>query len=227
MNNNHIYLQYKRLERHYESSLQKKDEVSFLDLAHVLRIFTEMKSEIDNLASKKGIAFGFENIKPHPDVKKTLKGKKYTYLPLGSGVPTAGTEVKGIMQIEGKLTTEEFIKISKAGPPITQKTKLSFGQWMGATIYEIPSMDKVHSKIGISREIFIKRVANMLGASHPQETDKGKGIENKFDVHIKELHQIKLGNGYPATYFQLLEIAKNIIETVKPLFQAKRFPKPL
>lgn len=217
MDINHIELQYNRLARHYKSALNK-DHISFLDLSHVLRIFTEMKSGIDIIANKKEVSFHFENFKCSPETKKVLKGKHYTYLPVASGVPTPGMEISGFMQLEGELSEEEFLRISKAGPPVTEKTNLTFGQWLGSTIYEVPSFDKSHPKMGISREIFVKRIANILGASHPQGADKGQEQENKFDVYIRDLHLVTLADGYPATYFQLLEIAKDILDGLKNLF---------
>ena len=45
-----IYLQNLRLERDFRTSLAFKDQVSFLDLAPSLRIWTEMKGDIDAIA---------------------------------------------------------------------------------------------------------------------------------------------------------------------------------
>ena len=46
--------------------------------------------------------------------------------------------------------------------------------------------EEVHPHITISREIMIKRVANILGASHPQGTEFSEDTENRFDSYIKE-----------------------------------------
>jgi len=65
----------------------------------------------------------------------------------------------------------------------------------------------------------IKRVANILGASHPQGTEFSEDTENRFDSYIKELHQLKIADGYPATYYQLLEISQEILDKVKIIFE--------
>ena len=39
MDINHIHLQYDRLARHHQAAMKTKDPISFLDLAHALRIW--------------------------------------------------------------------------------------------------------------------------------------------------------------------------------------------
>ena len=55
MNIQYINPQFQRLERHYKTALDLKDEISFLDLSHTLRVWTEMKTGIDEIAKQKGI----------------------------------------------------------------------------------------------------------------------------------------------------------------------------
>lgn len=214
----HIKIQYERLERHYQSALRDKDLVSFLDLSHALRIWVDMKMEIDKLANRKRVDFEFINVVKSKEAKQVLKGSRYTYLPLGSGVSSPGIEVKGIRITNRALSPDEIKKLYEAGPPVAQKTKLSFSQWLGSGVYEVPSVDKRHPQLSISRAILIKRVANILGASHPQGTEEADNNENQFDSYVKELHQIELADGYPATYYQLLEVAKDILSEAKKLF---------
>ena len=40
-------LQLNRLKRHYETSINTYDVISFLDLAHSLRIWTELKNNVE------------------------------------------------------------------------------------------------------------------------------------------------------------------------------------
>ena len=54
-------------------------------------------------------------------------------------------------------------------------------------------------------------MANILGASHPAGTDRSDESENRFDPYILELHGLTVANGYPATYYQLLEIANDVL----------------
>lgn len=216
----YIKLQYQRLERHYQGALQTKDPISFLDLSHVLRVWADMKSAIDTLAQQKEISLDLKNMVRQKAVKNVLKGSRYTYLPLGSGVPSPGLEVKGIRITNRALEPEEIKKLYEAGPPVMQKTALTFSQWLGSGVYEVPSTNDAHPQLTISREILIKRVANILGASHPQGTDNYDATENRFDAYILELHQFIVADGYPATYYQLLEIGQDVLEGVKKLLIA-------
>lgn len=217
MNIDHILLQYQRLERHYTESLKHKDPISFLDLSHCLRIWVDMKSHIDIVAKNKRVSFSLSNTATPNAIKKMLKGNKYTYLPLGSGVESPGVEARGFHFIHGALTDKEWEKIAKAGPPVAQLVALGFAEWLASGIYEVPSNDDQHPIVRISREILIKRVANILGASHPIGSEDTDEQENKFDPYVLDLHNTVLA-GYPATYYQLLEIAKDILEATKVLF---------
>jgi len=219
MNIDHAFLQYSRLERHYHQSLKYKDAISFLDLSHCLRIWVDMKNEIDGLVKEKGVQLRLTNTATSKSIKRVLKGSKHIYLPLSSGVESPGIEVKGVRIINRALSADEVKKLYEAGPPIAQPTTLQYSEWLASGIYEVPSQDSAHPQIRISREILIKRVANILGASHPIGSEESDERENRFDSYILELHTIKLADGYPATYYQLLEIAGDTLEGIKVLFE--------
>jgi len=70
----HIKAQYDRLDRHYNSSLNEKDPISFLDLSHALRVWVDMKSSVDGLARTKDITFEFENPVKNKSIDKMLRG---------------------------------------------------------------------------------------------------------------------------------------------------------
>ena len=91
------------------------------------------------------------------------------YLPLAVGVPSAGVQVKGVGFINRALTPEEIRRLYEVGPPLTAPTSLTFSQWLASGIYDVSSTNETHPMLQISREILIKRVANILGASHPGE----------------------------------------------------------
>lgn len=218
MNIDHIKLQYARLERHHASALKEKDPISFLDLSHALRIWVDMKTFVDAQSKEKGLILSLTNSSTPKGVKKILKGCKYTYLPLASGVESPGVEIKGVRVINRALSPGEIKKLYEAGPPVALKSKLSFSEWLASGVYEVPSGEKEHPHLKISREILIKRVANVLGASHPVGTEAAEAAENRFDPYVLDLHGVQLADGYPATYYQLLEIANEILEKTKCLF---------
>jgi len=206
-----IQKQYKRLKRHYESSLNK-DEISFLDLAHTLRIWTELKGFIDRIAIEESILLGFEISNKYSKIYRSIfKNSEFISLPLSSGVPSPKMEIKGLALVNRAISPEEVKKLYEQGPPNTRSTKLSFTEWLSTEIFRTSATIEGNKTIlPISREILIKRVANFLGASHPVGTDVADTRENLFDEHIKKLHSLIIVD-YPATYYALLEVAEMII----------------
>lgn len=218
MNKSKIKLQFKRLKRHHQLSLDNKDEIAFLDLSHALRIFVDMKSEVDELISQSGFQTDFSNTVKNRKISDVLRGNKYFSIPISSEVNSPDVLIKGLTFIPGKaLNAEEVKKLYEAGPPQQTSTKLSFSQWLGSIVVSTADPANLEQpRLDISREIFIKRVANILGASHPDREDLG---ENRFDPFIKEFNNVKVADGYPLTYYQLLEISSEIIRIFDPLLK--------
>ena len=215
MDIDHIKLQYSRLERHYNGALENRDPISFLDLSHVLRVWVEMKSAIDDLLRRKNLSFQLKSRNLSKEAKKILRGTKYKYLSIGEGVMTPGGETHYTMEISRALNADEVKKLYESSSREQKTTFLSFSQWLGSGIYDVPSGDENHPEITISREILIKRVANILGASHPKGADNSNINENRFDPYINDLHTLHVSDGYPATYYQLLKNAKDILVNIK------------
>ena len=213
----HFQLQYDRLARHHGSALKDKDEISFLDLAHTLRVWVDMKATVTDMARARNIQLELTHHTPPKSIKKSLKGAVHTYLPLASGVESPGLQVAGIRITNRALTPEEIKARAAMGPPVAVPTKMNFPEWLAAGVLEVPSGDGSHPHLTLSREIIIKRVANVLGASHPAGMEDSDPQENRFDQYIQDLHGIHLADGYPATYYQLLEIAGEILAFTKCL----------
>ncbi|EKD79769.1 MAG: hypothetical protein ACD_40C00320G0010 [uncultured bacterium] len=209
----HIELQFNRLKRHLGLAKQK-DSISFLDLAHSLRIWVELKDKIDKLAEQENYSFNLPNGPNNSGIKKILKNSKFLYVPLGSvdESTSPNLQVKGLSIINRVLSAEEIKKTFEMGPPRITIVPLTFTQWLGAEI--ISTSDKNGTYIGISREILIKRVSNILGASHPEGLDKGNKNENKYDPYVRELYSYMVADGYPLTHYQLIEIGETIIKSL-------------
>ena len=217
MNIQHLHLQYDRLARHHERALNTKDEISFLDLAHSLRVWVDMKAEVTRMADERSLDLALHHHTTPKYIKQSLQGATHTYLPLASGVSSPGVTVAGIRVTNRALTLEEIKQRAAMGPPVAQVSKMSFSEWLAAGVIEVPSGDASHPHIQISRETIIKRVANVLGASHPAGMDEQDQQGNRFDKYIVELHQLRIADGYPATYYQLLEIAGELLARTKCL----------
>ncbi len=213
----HLHLQYDRLSRHHDAALATKDEISFLDLAHALRIWVDMKSEVTQMAQERGLDLALRHHTPPKYIKQSLQGATHTSVPLASGIESPGVQISGLRFTDRALTAEEIKKRAAMGPPVAQVSKMSFAEWMAAGVIEVPSDDTAHPHLQLSREMMIKRVANLLGASHPAGMEDKDPSENMFDKYVQELHQIKIADGYPATYYQLLEIAGELLSRTKCL----------
>jgi len=216
MTEDHIKLQFRRLKRHYEASAKEIDEVSMLDLAHSLRIWVEMANALDELIEAKKIEVKFPNPVQNKIIKGILRDTAFTSVPLASTPQTnSGMQVKGLHFINKALTPEEVKKLYEAGPPQIKNTNLSLKLWLGSEILEAKN-DK-GERIGIARSMLIKRVANILGASHPEGKENEDEYERHFDPFIRELHSTQVANGYPLTYYQLIEIAEVLVKSFEDL----------
>lgn len=215
MDTRQFLLQLTRLERHHTRARTERDEISFLDLAHALRIWTEMKADVDDLARGQGISLALPHVAPTRLDKQGRKGGGVMDLPLADGGEGPGGRVWGVRITLGRSRHKEIEGRPVPEPPKATPTRLSFTDWLGATIYWTPSGDAKHPELPISREILIKRVANALGASHPAGMEDSD-FEHRFDPFIRRLHNIIIMD-LPATYQQLLEIAKNTIEAMRKL----------
>jgi len=217
----HIKLQYIRLKRHSDGASKRKDPISFLDLSHVLRIWTDMKKIVDSITENNKENIRFENSVNLRSLKKILKGSDYYSINFTNKMEGDNFVFGKLLWINRVLNKNEIDKMSKLKPPnfpLTIQTKLNFNEWLGSTIIKVPSNEQHNSSIDISRETLIRRVANILGSSHPIGTDFQEENEGDFDIYIRNLHRMKISNGIPITYYLLLEIANEILKALRNIF---------
>src|SRR5207253_5434054 len=96
--------------------------------------------------------------------------------------------------------------------------KLAFSQWIDAesVIIAKKNSGNILERISIPKEILIRRVANILGGSHPEgmESNLNKNdsaVSIKFDPAVKYLMEYEvIGRQLP--YFILLKIARDILD---------------
>lgn len=233
-------IQLERLKRHYQYSLNHYDRISFLDLAHTLRLWTEIKIGIDQLTHgaifKKGILT--------KKIKKIITGSEYTYTYLPGGITTSATatgENNGRIMIHGPsrekfsaltlmnieknkdLTISQFLMTYHVLSEEDMKTldyeiknipieKVSFSKYM-----ESPAIHFQYSNVKsrhISNEDLIKRVANEYEASHASNADTNFDLNNVFSDPVKRLMEYGCVQ-LPLPYFVLLHISKSIIENLE------------
>ncbi len=118
-----------------------------------------MKNEIDELTEAKGLILKLSNPVSSKHIKMALKGNSYTYLPLSSGVDSPIIKMMGMMSIVTNGSADEVAELAKklyeAGLPTGLPTTLRYSEWLASGIYEVPSNDKLHPHVRISREIRI------------------------------------------------------------------------
>jgi len=237
-----VLVQLKRLKRHYDHSVNTYDDASLLDLAHVLRIWTELKSVLPEQYPHFKIKKPFKTGTPIRKVLKQAVNEQYifSYLP-GNGVVThasngqlaSGPDINNggnfTMGVKAKNTgssiwLSQYCYISKSleQPYIKalgneKVVRCTYANWMGSETVRVQfkNAQGVLEKHSLSREILIKRVANILDASHTSLSGSDV-LDNKFDSSIKWLMKFNCG-GLPVPYFLLLKIAQDIVDNAPKL----------
>ena len=223
-----------RLKRHYYLSVKYYDKVSLYDLAHVLRIWTEVKGGIDE---KYGMVTFKKNIRTR-SLKKIFSGSDYVYAYLPGGVTTSansgrvifGGSYVGKMSVGGKieihenkdLTLYQIFMIRKVLSPDEIKLlsdeskrvpieKVSFSRYMESSAINFQFLNcKLNS---ISNEKLVKRIANEYEASHAGYNDTMFKTNNHYSEIVESLMGYKVGQ-LPLPYFVVLHIAKTIVDNL-------------
>jgi hypothetical protein len=229
-----------RLKRHYDICVAGYDRAALKDLAHVLRVWADMKMAVDKHLQLTKPTQKFTAFSLTREFKRMALG--YSYLAVGffkgvtvnassselggqiilgykgSKVATevsAGTAIipmdgnkrlmRSLVLIHKSLSDEEHKVIHKK---TFETTKVRFAGWMDGLAIQFNTFnEKSLDKYQISRENMIRRVANVLGGSHP--------ISNEYirdeDVAIAELMNY-VSFEIPIPYFVLVKIAQDILE---------------
>jgi len=237
MNSFHIH--YHRLKRHYDDAVKTYDHISFLDLSHSLRMWTEIKSELASFDPKFSTAKYFKSARPARKIIKAARSCDYVFAYMPGGVITYANQGQiasvpagdkkyslGVSVRKGPTHTElkNFSYVSKLLDEPVRKalsnevsSRLSHTDWLGSEVVRLArstSTNPIHP-ITISREMMIKRTANTLDGSHPRKNDMMEP-ENKYDAPIHYLLEFKMG-GVPLPYFILLKTAQDILGTIPKL----------
>ncbi|MDD1621530.1 MAG: hypothetical protein LUQ11_08605 [Methylococcaceae bacterium] len=230
-----VLVQYERLRRHYEHTEKTYDYASFLDLSHALRIWTELKTVLPRIDKTFTSKMLFKSAVPNRKILRACSKVEYIVAFMPDGVISHASNgnlfswqennkdfsVGGhIMRMgDGALKMADFYfcfpNLTDGANGISLHPKISrlnFIQWLGAEIVRINFRKKDGNLevISIPREILIKRVANILDASHTS-LEKSGDFDNRFDEPIKFLMAFSCG-GCPIPYFLLLKVAQDIVE---------------
>jgi hypothetical protein len=233
-----INLNLERLRRQFEICIDRYDEASLLDLAHILRIWVDMQQDVQNYINLNLPLCKFKaySVKTRKDIK--FNDKQYLFCNFSDSVITRtelgisfswgadsepGTGMidadnasnglvacKEIFHIEAELDDTTFRDIVRNGTRMYFIKKTSFLEWLKAECIRVNYMDQdtglLTRKI-IPREILIKRVANMLGGSHPEDNEPSS---NQFDNAVKYLTSKTIAER-PLSYYILIKLAYDIL----------------
>ncbi|MGR3176778.1 MAG: hypothetical protein ACUZ8E_01820 [Candidatus Anammoxibacter sp.] len=238
-----LKIQLTRLKRHYQASIDHYDPISFLDLAHTLRVWTELINEVEHVHKdptfKKSILT--------KSVKEILRGSEYVYAFFPDGITTSAAATGetggrilfhgpskekfsfgGLVRREnnGDVTIAQFILICRSLNreeinilnEVSKKAlieKVDFSKYMAS-----PGINfnfSGHEPRHISNKDLIKRIANEYEASHAKLSDTNYDLNNVFSEPVKKLMKYGCAK-LPLPYFVLLHIANNIIENIEGHF---------
>lgn len=233
-----VIIQRRRLQRHHNACVLAYDEVSLLDLANSLRIWADMKLELQKIAPRLGNTLAFRTVLPAKKLLRAAKGRQYVFVNMLEGVTTYAHDGQMVETpaIESKVDFTCSVRVTRRNDGAVELKnfcyaetifdgqaydlsetdtvkKLNYVQWLGAGAVRMAffgSNGALDTK-EITREMMIRRVANTLGGSHPTAaTSSSNSIENRFDPAVRHLMQYRMG-GVPLPYFVLLKIAQDIL----------------
>jgi len=235
-----IHVNYERLRRHYERCVSSFDEVSLYDLAHALRMWMDMKILADKFLVENNIGTNLLSYKVSKKLARLVTKKEHIIAGLPGGVATWASNqkimefsqndkprsfssgVKAMIEGSGRINVaqiivvfdyvinQEEIKILNKG---ILEQRHNFSQWLNSEIVraQYVNSEGVKERKIISREIFIGRVANILGGSHPIADHNS---DNQFNDAVRYLMNFNIA-GLPTPYFLVLKVAKDILDNFK------------
>lgn len=222
-----------RLKRHYEFAVHTYDDIALCDLSHTLRIWTELSKPLENIAPNFSAAISFKTGRPSSRIIKAVRGYEHIIAILPGGVTTyaasqnkifydpnpSGEDWSFIIELQREsqgILLKNFCLIRGRGEGLSGiensiMTRCNFHTWMTSEVIRVAyfNSEKTLVSMGISREIFVKRVANILDGSHASAAQGD--ATNRFDEPIKNLLQYRVA-GLPLPYFILLKIAQDILK---------------
>lgn len=222
-----VRLQLRRLRRHLVENLKAYDEVALINLANALRAVFQMRAELVARARSSGVNVHLKD-RPLPKALKKVFGKSpYLFIALSEGVSINGATVAELIYLPGRVpTAEERAVIQKVVKPHAHSRRIGFNEWAGAAIIHV-RLRAGEQAFQISREMIAKRVANVLGGSHPEGQPQPRVTrENMFDEPLLEISGMVMQDR-PVLYTVLIKIAHDIVEAFHWLEKPPSSTSPL
>ena len=188
-----ILVQLERLRRHYDHALRTYDHISFLDLAHSARIWTEIKHSIHTEFPAFAAASCFRSSSPNKRVVRLSKGERYVFAGMPEGVTTFANNGHIVAAPDcgpndGDFTVSAEIMFQPTNLVIwgysfvgtelkpegmrylsmNKVKRCNFVNWLGSEAARISYVadDKKLKQEALTLEVIVKRIANVYDASH-------------------------------------------------------------
>lgn len=237
---NSLAIQFERIQRHSEAAARTYDHVSFLDLAHTLRIWADLKQTIASTAPDFSKSIAFRTARPSRHAQRMLRGREFVYSLLADSVITYASNGEIIGIREQPANAEVIAKFRKNGAQLDVAfyayispshdlrvadifqgqgiKRCTFQHWMSSPVVIGSLRTEEGQFIGFSltREQLIRRVANELDASHPRGADvPARAVEASRATHYLLGHVVA---GLPLPYFHLLKDSQDILRAGQKYF---------
>lgn len=204
-----VKIEYRRLLRHVNYLEKRYSPAVARDLSACLRVWTELKEEIDNLAKLENWELKFNYAVTSKKLRQMSIDSDEFSLPLPGGARDSGAEVKTFKMYNRALNDKEIrLLYEQEKNNMTNRKVMKFSQWLDHRAFQLKTPD---GNIQFSRNEVIEGVANLLGGSHPASVRKEV---RQSDRYIKELMNNSILN-WPMPYAILMESAQEIINVFK------------
>lgn len=195
-----------RLRKHWIVCRKGYDEVALLDLAHSLRVISEAEVDVVRLMTRLGIK-GLPHGSIRPKLKRLIGDAGFLAVLLPGGLKAGCIEASTIIRIDRALSELELSQVKQLLHAHIAGEKLSPARWFAAEVVVARrTTSGGPERLGLSRTMAVKRVANTLGASHFGV----EGGSNRFDWVVELMNNMQIA-GVPAPYCVLMKIAQDLL----------------
>ena len=221
--------------------MQTYDPVSLLDLSHTLRIWADMKDSLLSAAPAFGTTVAFKSAIPAKKVCRAVRGRRFIFAYMASSVLTRasryqlgfqgeelhiGPDTDAYVGADARFYPDGSLDVKNYGfcaPALGAEwhqalkaadvSRGNYAQWLGAEVARVGYRDENVKlvEISISRENLIRRVANVLGPSHPYKSNPEEGRMNRIDPAVAYMMKYTVA-GLPIPYFILLKTAQDLLD---------------
>lgn len=234
-----VLLQLERLKRNFDSALQRYDQVSFLELSHSLRIWTELANPLVAISPEFSKAIVFKSANPTKELKAFAMGYPHVIALTPQGLPAtadvrlgamaglrfnpAGAFLIGVTVFpdkEGKIRIQNPYYLGRSLDDGEHKvlyeqwkkmnaSRLNFRQWLGSDAMRIGYIDADRNL----QQVSLSReslIKRVANILDGSHSSVFAQAENANDPALISTLQIEV-QGIPLPYFVLLRIAEDIV----------------